>query len=217
MRTYAGDMARRPVHVAVVDDYEIVVAGITAVLAPYDDRVRVVALDSTGLDVPSHPDLDIVLVDTFNRPHDDDLDLDRLTFGGTAKVVVFSWDLRPDRISRALGRGVAGYIAKSLSAEEIVVALERVHTGHAIVASPGDVLGDTADLTGSPSGFSRREAQVVTLIAQGLSNQEIADRLFLSINSVKTYIRAAYRKIGVSRRAQAVGWALANGFGPARK
>ena len=56
--------------------------------------------------------------------------------------------------------------------------------------------------------LSSRERQVVTLIAQGYSNQEIADELFLSINSVKTYIRSAYRKLGVSRRSQAVIWVL---------
>ena len=56
----------------------------------------------------------------------------------------------------------------------------------------------------------------IALIAQGLSNQEIADGAFLSINSVKTYIRSAYRKIGVQRRTQAVLWATENGFVPNR-
>ena len=55
---------------------------------------------------------------------------------------------------------------------------------------------------------------MLALIAQGLSNQEIAERAFLSINSVKTYIRSAYRKIGVQRRTQAVLWATQNGFVP---
>ena len=57
---------------------------------------------------------------------------------------------------------------------------------------------------------------MLALIAQGLSNQEIADGAFLSINSVKTYIRSAYRKIGVQRRTQAVLWATRNGFVPNR-
>ena len=54
----------------------------------------------------------------------------------------------------------------------------------------------------------------MALITQGLSNQEIADRVFVSINSVKSYIRYAYRKIGVERRSQAVVWAVENGFKP---
>ena len=51
-------------------------------------------------------------------------------------------------------------------------------------------------------------------ITQGLSNQEIAQRCYLSINSVKTYIRTAYRKIGAERRAQAVLWGIKHGFEP---
>ena len=56
--------------------------------------------------------------------------------------------------------------------------------------------------------LTSRERQIVLLIAQGHSNREIAAELFLSINSVKTYIRSAYRRIGVERRTQAVVWAL---------
>ena len=54
----------------------------------------------------------------------------------------------------------------------------------------------------------------MALITQGLSNQEIANRAFLSINSVKTYIRSAYRKINVTSRSQAVLWGVDNGFKP---
>jgi len=57
---------------------------------------------------------------------------------------------------------------------------------------------------------------VIALISQGLSNQDIADKTYLSINSVKTYIRAAYRKIGAETRAQAVIWGLTHGFEPDR-
>lgn len=61
--------------------------------------------------------------------------------------------------------------------------------------------------------LSEREEQVLALIAEGLTNQEIADRVFVSINSVKTYIRSAYRKIGVSSRSQAVAWGLRRRLG----
>lgn len=56
--------------------------------------------------------------------------------------------------------------------------------------------------------LTHREREIVSLIARGYSNQEIAAELYLSINSVKTYIRSAYRRIGVERRTQAVVWAL---------
>jgi DNA-binding CsgD family transcriptional regulator len=62
-------------------------------------------------------------------------------------------------------------------------------------------------------GLSRRESEMLHLITCGLSNQEIADSLYLSINSVKTYIRSAYRKIDVTRRSQAVAWSVRRGLG----
>ena len=68
---------------------------------------------------------------------------------------------------------------------------------------------------GTPDGMaelSAREAEVLELICHGMSNLEIADQLFVSVNSVKTYVRQIYQKIGVARRAQAVAWGLAHGF-----
>ena len=62
--------------------------------------------------------------------------------------------------------------------------------------------------------LSTRETEIVALIVRGLSNQEIAEAAYLSINSVKTYIRTAYRKMGVKTRPQAVLWLLRNGFDP---
>ena len=65
---------------------------------------------------------------------------------------------------------------------------------------------------GQDVGLTPREVDVLTLITQGLSNQEIAETSYLSINSVKTYIRSAYRRIGVTSRSQAVVWCLQHGF-----
>jgi DNA-binding CsgD family transcriptional regulator len=67
---------------------------------------------------------------------------------------------------------------------------------------------------GGVAGLSPRETDVLRLVVQGLSNHEIAGELLLSINSIKTYIRSAYRKIGVTTRAQAVAWCVRNGFPP---
>lgn len=63
--------------------------------------------------------------------------------------------------------------------------------------------------------LSPREGQVLELICRGVSNTEIADHLFLSINSIKTHIRNLYRKIAVERRPQAIIWGMGHGFGTA--
>ena len=86
-----------------------------------------------------------------------------------------------------------------------------------IVVRTGDhetSVGGAGDWPGRAAGLSSREAEIVALITQGLSNQEVADRAYLSINSVKTYIRSAYRKMDVTSRAQAVLWGVNNGFKP---
>ena len=75
-------------------------------------------------------------------------------------------------------------------------------------------VGGEGDWPGRAAGLSSREAEIIALITQGLSNQEIADRAYLSINSIKTYIRSAYRKIQVTSRSQAVLWGVENGFKP---
>ena len=62
--------------------------------------------------------------------------------------------------------------------------------------------------------LSPREEEILAFIAQGLTNAEIARNLYLSINSVKTYVRTAYRKIGVTRRSQAVAWGIQHGLAP---
>ncbi len=70
---------------------------------------------------------------------------------------------------------------------------------------------------GKDNELTEREDEIVDLIAKCYSNDEIAQACYLSINTVKTYIRTAYRKAGVRTRAQAVAWALRHGFAPERK
>ena len=209
-------MARSPIRVAIVNDYEIVVAGVAAMLAPHQDRVVVVELDS-GLPVVS--DVDVILYDTFGQVQGDAVDLEDMVRGSTVRVVIFSWNLQPDLVQRAIDHGASGYVSKGLSAGEIVDAIEAVHRGET-VAPPPTVETQERELSGEwpgrEVGLTAREAEVLALITQGLSNQEIAQQTYLSINSVKTYIRTAYRKIEVTRRAQAVAWGMTHGFAPDR-
>ncbi|MCW2774640.1 MAG: LuxR family transcriptional regulator [Nocardioides sp.] len=198
---------RRPLRVAIVGDYEIVVAGIAAVLEPYADRVRLIQVAQGSADSFTAHDVDIVLRDGFGRA-DEVGDLRTLDDPGHPRVVAFSWNVEPAVVSRAIGEGAAGYVAKSLPAEEIVVALERVHAGERVLAL-GLEDDSRADVPlGSEAGLSGREYQVLTLITEGFTNQEIARQCFLSVNSIKTYVRTAYRKIGVTRRTQAVAWGI---------
>ena len=208
-------MPSGPIRVAVVNDYEIVVAGVAAMLAPYQHRVVVVELDSS---LPVISDVDVILYDTFAAVQGDGVDLDDLVRGGGAQVVIFSWNVDEELVRKALERGAAGYLSKGLDAEQVVAGIEAVVRGETV--TPPEVAVAERDAAGEwpgrEFGLSAREAEVLALITQGLSNQEIAERTYLSINSVKTYIRTAYRKIDVSRRSQAVAWGMRHGFEPDR-
>ena len=141
-----------------------------------------------------------MLYDTFGQIQGTGLDLeDFVRDSGGAKVVIYSWNLNPELIEQALAGGASGYLSKVLTGPAIVEALERIMRGETVVLA-GDFetsVGGAGDWPGRQAGLSPREAEVIALITQGLSNQDIADRAYLSINSVKTYIRSAYRKIGV--------------------
>ena len=197
---------------AIVDDYAVVVAGVASFLqAEHIDVVE------TGATTSVTSDVDIVLYDTFGQIHGKGLDLkDFVRDSGGAKVVIYSWNLKPELIEEALAAGASGYLSKVLTGPAIVDALERINAGEMLVlAGDFESSADGAgDWPGREAGLSPREAEVIALITQGLSNQEIADRAYLSINSIKTYIRSGYRKIGVTKRTEAVIWGIDNGFRP---
>jgi DNA-binding NarL/FixJ family response regulator len=215
----------RPVRVAIVNDYEVVVRGLSSMLAPFRDRVAVVELDVDG---QVDRTADVTLLDTFAGQPIADSHLESVLASEKAgRVVVFTWNMQPDLVELALAKGASGYLDKSTHAEQLVEALERVAAGE-VVVSPSftpetDVDGEPDDTQGDwpgrAHGLSPREAEVLAFITQGLTNDDIARRTYLSINSVKTYIRNAYRKIGVTRRSQAVRWGLENGMlpGPRRR
>ena len=203
---------KRPLRLAIVDDYAVVVAGVASFLKA--ERIDVV---ETGASEPVISDVDIVLYDTFGQIQGTGIDLeDFVRDSGGAKIVIYSWNLNRDLIEQALVGGASGYLSKVLTGPAIVEALERIMSGETVILA-GDhetSVGGAGDWPGREAGLSPREAEVIALITQGLSNQEIADRAFVAINTVKTYIRSAYRKIGVERRTQAVLWAVDNGFKP---
>ena len=202
---------KRPIRLAIVDDYAVVIAGVASFLA--EELIDVV---ETGASMPVVSDVDVVLYDTFGQVQGQDIDLEDFVRDSGAKVVIYSWNLRPDLIEEAIAGGASGYLSKVLTGPVIVQALERIMAGEVVILA-GDhetSVDAEGDWPGRSAGLSPREAEVLALICRGLSNQEIADRAHVSINSIKTYIRSAYRKIGVERRTQALLWALDNDFRP---
>jgi DNA-binding NarL/FixJ family response regulator len=194
----------RSLTVALVDESELVVAGTTAMLAPYAGRVDLVAFE------PGSVSPDLVLHDPFARHRPGAPGPDPRS---RSRVVVYTWENRPGLVSRALAKGVSGFVSKALPASELVVALEKVHLGERLVA-----LDYEDDPTANPSrhlGLTPRESAVMGCIVAGMSNAQIAARLHVSMNTVKSHIRTAYQTMGVTSRTQALLWALEHGVSAA--
>ncbi len=217
-------MARTPAEIAVVNDYEVVVRGVAAMLAPYDDRVRVMELD---LNRPPTRPLDIALFDTFAAPQPggQSVVLAGLERSPARRLVVYAWNLEPWSVRQALDAGVSGCLSKALTGRELAEHLVRIHHGEVVVtphptetAPAGEPTngGGVRNWPGRDLGLTERESEVLALAVQGCDNGTIARRLYLSPNSVKTHTRNLYRRIGVSNRTQAVLWGIAHGFQPDR-
>lgn len=190
--------------VAVVNDYEVVVAGLAALLAPFEDRIEVV--DAILIDDPVPAPVDLALYDTFGREGLEEVQLRRLLCQPeVAKVAVYSFNFDPESVQRALDAGASGYLSKMTSATVLVDQLLAVSEGDEIVGAPASAARGGRDDRGWPGrdlGLSEREAEVVALAALGRRNTEIAAALYISVDTVKTHLARAFRKLEVHNRTE---------------
>jgi NarL family two-component system response regulator LiaR len=189
--------------VTLTDESELITSGLRAMLEPYGDHVALVSCWRSGRPA------DVVLHDPASPGNE--ARIDRLLAGGDgSRVVLYTWQVTPALVDSALARGLRGCLSKRLGGEDLVADLLRIMDGEVVVDVGPE--GRRAAAARDPvEPLSARELQVVTLITRGLSNQEIARELTLSINSVKSYVRSAYRKMGVTSRSRAVLWGVRHG------
>ncbi|MCU1570611.1 MAG: LuxR family transcriptional regulator [Naasia sp.] len=204
----------KPICVALVDDYDVVLIGLAHMFDRYRDRIVVAEIDANQA---TNDAVDIVLYDSFAQPESDQEEIRELVKNPNAKkVVVYTWNFAPELVENARQQGVSGYLSKTLAARELVSALERIHAGEKIFmeeprrASSANGL----DWPGRREGLTDRESEILALITQGKSNAEVAKLTYLSPNTVKSYIRNVYRKIGADSRTQALLWGVEHGFTP---
>src|SRR3954463_4096155 len=117
--------SKTPITVAIVDDYDVVVKGLANMFNEYRDRVAVTELVSNE---PVVDTVDIAMYDSFAQPESDEEAIRVLVSNPRAhRVVVYTWNFHPDLIRIAREQGAHGYLSKTLSARELVEALEAVH------------------------------------------------------------------------------------------
>ena len=194
----------RPLRVTLAQECELVCVGFAAMMAPYAGRVQVVP--SPG-GIPAR-DVDLTLHDTLSGVQE--LPVGPLDIAHDGKLVTWTWNARTDLVELALANGVSGILSKELPSVRLVAAFEAIRRGRQVID-----LGDSsrnAPVAAVPEILTPREAEVISMITQGLTNQTIAQRASISINSLKSYIRSAYRKMEVTSRSQAVMWGVRHGY-----
>ena len=195
----------RKMRVAVVDDHPVVRAGLVAILDS-SRTCAIVAQASTAaqaLAVLPEASPDVVLLD-LKLPDRSGTglvgDLARLL--PAAKVLVLTAYEEPGLARDALSQGARGYLLKGAPAEDLLAAIGRVARGDLVV--DGALAGTLWELPAEPSRPSRRELQILQLLAQGRSNKEIATALCISSNTVKFHLRKVYARLEAHTRTQAV-------------
>jgi DNA-binding NarL/FixJ family response regulator len=203
-----------PITVALVDDYDIVLLGLAKMFDGYEDRVRVVEIDSReSVEEP----VDVVMYDSFAQPESDQDEIESLVQNPRAgKVVVYTLNFHPALVATAIKRGVDGYLSKAIRADALVESIEAIHAGQKIIndATKRVKSADALNWPGKVDGITDRESEILALITQGKSNADVAALTYLSPNTVKSYIRNIYRKIDVDSRTKAVLWGVSHGFTP---
>ena len=213
----SSDEEGGPIRIALVNDYDVVVVGLARILDRYGDRLLIVEIDTNQ---PVADRADIVLYDTFGQPESDRFEIRDLVANPlVGKVAVYTLNLHPELMEQARAQGAAGYLSKALPARDLVAAIEAVHAGEMVFSEPaGRVRAmNGSDWPGRSEGLTDREAEVLALITQGMSNAEVANLTYLSPNTIKTYIRSIYRKIEATSRTQAVLWGVEHGFRPDKR
>lgn len=218
-------MSGQPVRLVLANDDHIIVEGLRAMLAPFDDRVKVVGTavgdPQIELSAETRDDADVMLIDAFSRTAGGiDAAAKVLAQDPPFAVAVFT-DADDMRLMlQALRLGVQGYLLKSASPSELVEMVVRLHAGETVVdprlATEAAILAaravDLGEWPGAHLGLTRREAELLTLLGQGKSPADVAGELGVSSETVRTHTRNIYRKLGVSDRAAAVAVAWREGL-----
>lgn len=223
------------IRVLIADDQKLVRTGFDMILSLEDDiEVAGQACDGTqavALARAERPD--VILMDV-QMPGVDGIEATaRITAESLSRIIMVTTFDRDDYLFDALGAGASGFILKNADPDELVSAVRAVARGDALLSpqvtlkviramtasTPGgagtgrmSAVGQPTDPGEDASALTEREGDVLRALAQGLSNAEIADALFISEATVKTHVSNLLAKLGLRDRVQAVSWAFRHGL-----
>ncbi|UQX10256.1 response regulator [Candidatus Mycobacterium methanotrophicum] len=213
-----------PVRLVLVDDHEVVIEGLKAMLAGFQSRVRVVG-QAVGVEqavkVVDSLDPDVVLCDVRMQASSGlDLCLTLRQRDPQRKIVMLSVYDDEQYLFQALRVGASGYLLKSIGSDDLVRQLEVVRSGTTAIDPGLAARGvDTAARLqrdrfwpGARHGLTQRGSEILSHMVRGLSSRRIATKLIIGDETVKSHLRAIYRKLEVADRASAVATALREGI-----
>lgn len=205
-----------PLRVAIADDHRLMLDGIKRALETAPD-IKVVGEAMNGEDmialVPKvRPD--VVILD-LRMPKGDGLTtLQQLKKSHPdVKVIILSMFEDSEHIEQALGQGAAGYVVKSINPLDLPSTIRQVVEG-TVYHPRGSGAGGAAEpvTAQNPGGLTDRELSILKLVAEGLSNLDIASKLYVTEQTVKFHLSNIYRKLGVGNRTEATRYAYRNGL-----
>jgi DNA-binding NarL/FixJ family response regulator len=207
------------IRVLLADDQRVVREGLGTLLALLDgiELVATAADGEEAVSLAAEHDPDVVLMD-LRMPRVDGVEAIRrlAARGERPRAIALTTYADDASVLGALRAGARGYLTKDAGAEEILAAVQAVARGEAALdpAVQHHVLAALTEpaVSDLPDGLTPREVEVLRLIAEGLTNTEIAERLVVSAATVKSHVNHIFAKAGVRDRAQAVVYAYSNGL-----
>jgi NarL family two-component system response regulator LiaR len=210
-------MEQRPVRVMIVDDHAVVRSGLSAFLMAYDDLEFVGEAGGGTEAVAKCQDFapDVVLMDLV-MPDLDGAQTTKLIreICPHVQVIALTSYKEEDLVQAALKAGAISYLLKNVSAEELARAIHAAHAGRSTLApEAAQVLIRAATDPGrTDHGLTDRELEILGLMVDGLSNPDIATKLFVSRSTVKFHVSNILMKLGASGRTEAVSMAIHEGL-----
>ncbi len=213
------------IKVMLVDRREILREGLTAILER-DPEIEVVARFGSGkeaMDKVSEIRPDIVITEA-DMPEDVYLELTRRIkeIPPQTKIIVLTHAKQESALFRALRLGARAYLTKHIGVDDLISSVHRVHAGEVIISAPmaAKMLDEIvlmeekkdAGQADQETNLSKRELEVLQLVARGATNKEVAEGLFISENTVKGHLSRILEKMNVRNRQQAVVMAMEKGI-----
>ena len=213
-------MGKKSIQLLVVDDQSIVRKGICALLEQVED-IDVIGEATDGEEAVTQADKlhpDVILMDLVMPKMDGITAIQQiLARQPKMRIMALTSFVAEDKVFPAIKAGAMGYLLKDSEPEELIAAIRRVNRGepslHPTVAKMVlEELGQPAKQPLTPDPLTEREVDVVRLVAQGLSNRQIADQLVIGEATVRTHVGNILNKLHLANRVQATLYALREGL-----